>query len=53
MKCCLCGTEIEGYGNNPYPLVNEDDYESRCCDFCNIFKVIPARIKRHGTTGKW
>ena len=46
MKCCLCGVEIEGYGNNPYPLVDENDYESRCCDLCNIIKVIPERIER-------
>ena len=31
MKCCLCGDEIEGYGNNPEPLTDE----GRCCDECN------------------
>lgn len=42
MKCCLCGAEIFDYGNNPWPLnQNEDD---RCCDICNEVYVIPARI---------
>lgn len=31
MKCCLCGNEIKGYGNNPEPLTDE----GRCCDACN------------------
>ena len=31
--CCLCGAECMGYGNNLYPLV--DDEASRCCDACN------------------
>lgn len=43
MKCCICGCEIHGYGNNPYPLCDEDDYESRCCDKCDGY-VIKARI---------
>ena len=42
-KCCLCGIEVEGYGNDPSPIQtqNEDD---ECCDECNLAKVIPARI---------
>lgn len=41
MKCCFCGKECGEYGNNPYPLSeNEND---RCCDECNC-KVIEARI---------
>lgn len=44
MKCCICGKEIEGYGNNPYPLCDRDDYDSRCCDECDGAKVIPARM---------
>lgn len=38
-KCCICGKEFEGYGNNPWPLKEE----GRCCDECNRF-VIEARI---------
>lgn len=45
-KCCLCGQEIVGYGNNPYPLCDEEDYESRCCDMCNYAVVLPERLKR-------
>lgn len=42
LRCNLCGNKIFDYGNNPYPLiVNEDD---RCCDSCNSKYVIPARI---------
>lgn len=44
MKCCLCGNEIEVVGNwkegnNAIPL--ED---GRCCDKCNVEKVIPTRF---------
>lgn len=41
-KCCLCGKEIDGYGNNPWPLAEEGE----CCDECNETKVIPARIEK-------
>lgn len=47
MKCCICGKSIEQFGNNPFPLCNKDDYESRCCDFCNEM-VIQARIIQSG-----
>lgn len=40
MKCILCGEEIIGYGNNPYPLSET----GRCCDACDM-KVIFERIK--------
>ena len=39
-KCCICGETYEGYGNNPFPV---KDY-GKCCDKCNLEKVIPARI---------
>lgn len=45
-KCCICGREFEGFGNNPYPLCDKDDFESRCCDECDNLYVIPARIKK-------
>ena len=43
-KCCLCGKEVEGYGNDPSPIQtkNEDD---ECCDECNLAKVVPARME--------
>jgi hypothetical protein len=54
MKCCICGKEIEGYGNNPdgaawlnpdgsveRPKFSEGE---RCCDDCNWKFVIPGRV---------
>lgn len=41
--CCICGQEFTGWGNNPWPVVN--DPESRCCDDCNYFYILPARIR--------
>lgn len=41
-KCCICGKKLEGYGNNPWP-VKED---GRCCDDCNAFVVVPARMMK-------
>lgn len=38
-KCCLCGKEIKGYGNNAEPLDS-----GRCCDDCNKDFVIPVRL---------
>ena len=39
-KCCICGKEFEGWGNNPWPVKSE----GLCCDDCNMEHVIPARI---------
>jgi hypothetical protein len=39
--CSLCGRQFVGMGNNPEPL---RDFEERCCDACNMTKVIPARL---------
>jgi len=41
-KCCICGEEIHGCGNNPWPLVKSEG--ARCCDSCND-KVLEARFK--------
>ena len=43
-RCCLCGEYFTGFGNNPWPLKNNEN--DRCCDYCNSSKVIPARIER-------
>lgn len=40
-KCCICGYEFSGYGNNPWPLANDD---SKCCDMCNMKYVLVARL---------
>jgi hypothetical protein len=42
-KCCLCGKEVEGYGNDPSPIQTENE-DDECCDECNLAKVIPVRI---------
>lgn len=39
MKCCLCGIEFAGHGNNAQPLKS-----GLCCDGCNMIVVIPARL---------
>ena len=44
--CILCNQQFEGFGNNPYPLCDDNDFESRCCDECDSNLVIPERIKR-------
>lgn len=38
--CCICGKEIKGWGNNPYPVKEKGE----CCDDCNSKYVIPMRI---------
>jgi hypothetical protein len=53
-KCCFCGKEIKGWGNNPngamfqtdegvvLPMVYREGDE--CCDECNSKYVIPGRL---------
>ena len=48
MKCCICGKEFTGYGNNPYPTKQQ----GRCCDKCNTKIVIPARLASIGISSK-
>lgn len=38
-RCCICGKETEGYGNDPWPV---RDW-GQCCDGCNRTAVIPER----------
>ncbi len=40
IKCCICGEEVKGWGNNAEPVK-----DGTCCDSCNATHVIPARIK--------
>lgn len=43
-RCCICGKEEVGYGNNPDPVLkNKGD---RCCNFCNNTVIIPERKKQ-------
>lgn len=41
ITCCICGEEVDGYGNNPEPYRQK----GKCCDACNIKFVIPARLE--------
>ena len=41
--CCICGKTFTGWGNNPHPVVS--DRKAVCCDRCNLYVVLPARIK--------
>lgn len=40
--CCICGCLYTGWGNNPWPVVKDDNAE--CCDVCNDTEVLPARM---------
>ena len=39
-KCCICGKEVDEYGNNPQPVREK----GKCCEKCNSNVVVPARI---------
>ena len=62
LTCCICGCEIEGYGNNPDGAMCKDaegnvvelsfNPEDRCCDMCNQRYVIPGRIYKLTHKGK-
>ena len=42
-KCCLCGKEVEGYGNDPSPIETQNENDE-CCDECNLAIVVPTRM---------
>lgn len=42
-KCCLCPGLYKEWGNSPAPLVSSIN-GAKCCDTCNIHKVLPARL---------
>jgi DNA-directed RNA polymerase subunit RPC12/RpoP len=50
-KCCICGKEFTGWGNNPWPVKNSEGKDfgpnDRCCNECNSEFVIPARITQY------
>lgn len=41
--CCICGKEFEGWGNDPCPVVMDEN--AKCCDACDLGVVLPARMK--------
>lgn len=42
--CCICGQTFVGYGNNPWPV--NDDENAECCNRCNIDIVVSSRLKQ-------
>jgi hypothetical protein len=46
--CCFCGVKITDGGNDPQPLIT-DNPTDRCCDSCNLQRVVSARIMRQPT----
>lgn len=57
-KCALCGKPYEGYGNSTWGYwelhgcTKQEDEEygesRRCCDKCNRYQVVTARLKLAG-----
>lgn len=49
--CLTCGTTINGWGNNPWPINSDPRLEDReVCSDCNALYVIPARLG-HNVSG--
>lgn len=43
-RCCICGCEFTGWGNNPWPVKEKGE----CCKHCDDTVVIPERLRRMG-----
>lgn len=41
-KCCICGKEVIGWGNDPWPVVMDEG--AKCCDECDMTVVLGARL---------
>lgn len=39
-KCCICGKEFTGHGNNPDPV----EKFGKCCNDCHFNIVVPRRL---------
>ena len=56
--CCLCGRKYMGWGNSTWGYWDDCDENDpkgekmRCCDDCNAYKVIPARIRKYKVNNK-
>ena len=37
--CSICDKQCVGYSNNAWPINN-----GRCCNHCNAYAVVPARL---------
>lgn len=49
VKCCFC-KDYCIFGNNIAPLRKPKHSSGRCCDVCNAYRVIPARVLRYNLT---
>jgi len=45
ITCCFCKLPAGRHGNNPFPL--DKTQGAKCCDQCNLYRVVPARIEEH------
>jgi len=46
-SCEICQDIFEGFGNNPDPFIDVQEFDqAECCDNCNYQFVIPARLKQ-------
>ena len=61
-KCCICGKQSKGWGNNPDGAMWIDDNgkyvtpkfkdNDRCCNDCDNRYVIPGRLYRYALSKK-
>lgn len=42
-SCCFCGREVEGIGNNPWPVIKRKS--AACCNWCDMNIVLVARLR--------
>jgi len=40
-SCCLCRQRFRGYGNNPWPVLQD----GKACEECNVSIVLTARVQ--------
>ena len=40
-SCCLCRQRFRGYGNNPWPVLQD----GKACEECNVKIVLTARVQ--------
>lgn len=42
-KCCICGKEVNEWGNDPWPVDMHPDH--KCCNACDMSVVLAARLR--------
>ena len=57
-KCCICGKNFVGWGNNPWGALDKDGNvvewgeNDVCCDECNSTYVLSGRMYLHAQAHK-